>query len=86
MAEVPRAGAAEVDEAVARAKAAFPAWRAVAPADRAVLAALPRRLQPRFPGRADAADEDEAGVAGRRHIDGEFAVADFTFPNHLLIQ
>ncbi|MEX2106935.1 MAG: aldehyde dehydrogenase family protein [Solirubrobacterales bacterium] len=37
MAELPRAGAAEVDEAVARAKAAFPAWRAVAPAERAAL-------------------------------------------------
>jgi betaine-aldehyde dehydrogenase len=37
MAEVPRAGAAEVDAAVARAKAAFPAWRAVASADRAKL-------------------------------------------------
>ncbi|MDQ2630555.1 MAG: aldehyde dehydrogenase family protein [Actinomycetota bacterium] len=37
MAEVPRAGVEEVDEAVARAKAAFPAWRAVAPADRANL-------------------------------------------------
>jgi len=34
---LPRAGAGEVDEAVARAKAAFPAWRAVAPADRAAL-------------------------------------------------
>ncbi len=37
MAEVPRAGAEEVDAAVAAAKAAFPAWRAVAPADRAAL-------------------------------------------------
>src|SRR6188472_372441 len=37
MAEVPRAGVEEVDAAVARAKAAFPAWRAVAPADRAKL-------------------------------------------------
>jgi acyl-CoA reductase-like NAD-dependent aldehyde dehydrogenase len=37
MAEVPRAGADEVDAAVAAAKAAFPAWRAVAPADRAAL-------------------------------------------------
>jgi betaine-aldehyde dehydrogenase len=37
MAEVPRAGVEEVDAAVARAKAAFPAWRAVAPADRARL-------------------------------------------------
>jgi betaine-aldehyde dehydrogenase len=37
MAEVPRAGIEEVDAAVARAKAAFPAWRAVAPGDRAGL-------------------------------------------------
>src|SRR4051794_1934735 len=37
MAEVPRAGAAEVDTAVARAKEAFPAWRAVKPGDRALL-------------------------------------------------
>ncbi|WP_354698167.1 NADP/NAD-dependent aldehyde dehydrogenase PuuC [Paraconexibacter sp. AEG42_29] len=39
LAEIPRAGAAEADAAVARAKAAFPAWRAVAPADRARLLA-----------------------------------------------
>ncbi|MDQ4082193.1 MAG: aldehyde dehydrogenase family protein, partial [Actinomycetota bacterium] len=32
LAEVPRAGAEDADAAVARAKAAFPAWRAVAPA------------------------------------------------------
>jgi betaine-aldehyde dehydrogenase len=37
MAELPRAGAEEVDAAVARAKAAFPGWRAVAPADRAAM-------------------------------------------------
>jgi betaine-aldehyde dehydrogenase len=37
LAEVPRAGVDQVDAAVARAKAAFPAWRAVAPADRAKL-------------------------------------------------
>ncbi len=37
MAEVPRAGAEEVDAAVAAAKAAFPAWRAVSPSDRAKL-------------------------------------------------
>ena len=37
MAEVPRAGVEEVDAAVGRAKAAFPAWRAVAPGDRAKL-------------------------------------------------
>ena len=35
--EVPRAGVEEVDAAVARAKAAYPAWRAMAPADRAAL-------------------------------------------------
>ncbi len=34
MAEVPRGGVAEVDAAVARAKATFPTWRAVAPGDR----------------------------------------------------
>src|SRR3954447_4046552 len=33
----PRAGAEELDAAVARARAAYPAWRAVAPADRARL-------------------------------------------------
>ncbi|MFN8151217.1 MAG: aldehyde dehydrogenase family protein [Solirubrobacterales bacterium] len=41
MADIPRAGAEEVDAAVARAKAAFPDWRAVSPGDRA---ALLRRL------------------------------------------
>jgi betaine-aldehyde dehydrogenase len=35
LAEVPRAGIAEADAAVARAKEAFPEWRAVSPADRA---------------------------------------------------
>jgi acyl-CoA reductase-like NAD-dependent aldehyde dehydrogenase len=35
LAEVPRAGAEEADAAVARAKQAFPEWRAVTPADRA---------------------------------------------------
>jgi betaine-aldehyde dehydrogenase len=33
--EVPRAGVQEVDDAVARARAAYPAWRALAPAARA---------------------------------------------------
>jgi len=37
LAQIPRAGVEEADAAVARAKAAFPAWRAVAPADRARL-------------------------------------------------
>ena len=37
LAEIQRATAADVDAAVARAKAAFPGWRAVAPGDRARL-------------------------------------------------
>ena len=37
IAEVPMASAADVDAAVARANAAFPAWRDVAPGDRARL-------------------------------------------------
>jgi acyl-CoA reductase-like NAD-dependent aldehyde dehydrogenase len=41
LAELPEAGVEEADAAVARARAAFPAWRAIAPTDRA---ALLRRL------------------------------------------
>jgi acyl-CoA reductase-like NAD-dependent aldehyde dehydrogenase len=37
LAELPRAGSEEADVAVARAKEAFPAWKAVSPADRARL-------------------------------------------------
>jgi acyl-CoA reductase-like NAD-dependent aldehyde dehydrogenase len=37
IAELPEAGVEEADAAVARARAAFPAWRAVSPADRARL-------------------------------------------------
>jgi len=37
LAELPRAGVEEADEAVARAKAAFPAWREVTPGDRGKL-------------------------------------------------
>jgi acyl-CoA reductase-like NAD-dependent aldehyde dehydrogenase len=37
LAEIPRAGAEEADAAVARAKAAYPGWRAVSPPDRARL-------------------------------------------------
>ena len=37
LAELPRADASDADEAVARARSAYPAWRAVAPADRARL-------------------------------------------------
>jgi acyl-CoA reductase-like NAD-dependent aldehyde dehydrogenase len=46
LAEIPRAGAAEVDEAVARARGALPAWRALAPAKRAaVLRAITTTLE-----------------------------------------
>ena len=37
LAEIPRAGVEETDAAVARAKAAYPAWRAISPPDRARL-------------------------------------------------
>ena len=37
MAEIPQAGVEETDAAVARAKEAFPGWRAVTPADRSAL-------------------------------------------------
>src|SRR5262245_40871651 len=37
MAELPQAGATEADEAISRAKDAFPAWRALSPGDRAGL-------------------------------------------------
>ena len=37
MAELPRAGPEDADAAIARAKAAFPGWRAVSPGDRAQL-------------------------------------------------
>lgn len=62
MAELPRAGAEEVDAAVARAKAAFPAWRAVAPADRA---ALLRRLADAIEGRGEELAVLEARNAGK---------------------
>ncbi len=62
MAEVPRAGVAEVDAAVAAAKAAFPAWRAVAPAERA---ALLRRLADAIEERAEELAVLEARNAGK---------------------
>src|SRR3954467_4407228 len=58
--EVPRAGVEEMDAAVARAKRALPAWRAMAPADRAKLL---HRL-------ADALDEkrEELAVLEARNV------------------
>ncbi|HWT95699.1 MAG TPA: aldehyde dehydrogenase family protein [Solirubrobacteraceae bacterium] len=59
---VPRAGVAEADAAVARAKAAFPAWRDVSPGDRA-------RLLARLAARVEEAHEElsllEARNAGK---------------------
>src|SRR3989442_7634893 len=53
MAQVPRAGAEEVDAAVALAKQAFPAWRSVAPGDRArLLHRLADQLEERREGLA----------------------------------
>ncbi len=62
MAEVPRAGAEEVDAAVAAAKAAFPAWRGVAPGDRA---ALLRRLADRLESESRDLATLEARNAGK---------------------
>ena len=56
--EIPRASAEEADAAVARAKAAFGAWRAVAPADRA-------RLLHRLANRLEEAHEELATLEAR---------------------
>ncbi len=60
--EVPRAGVAEVDAAVARARAAYPAWRAMAPSDRA---ALLRRLAAAVEGAHEELATLEARNAGK---------------------
>src|SRR3954447_1493617 len=62
LAEVPRAGAEETDAAVARAKAAYPAWRAVAPGDRS---ALLHRLADALAGEHEALSVLEARNAGK---------------------
>ena len=78
MATVPRAGAAEVDAAVARAKAAFPAWRAVAPADRARML---RGLAEEIDGRREDLAVMEARNAGKPIADarGEMGMVVDTF-------
>ena len=78
MAEVPSAGVEETDAAVARAKEAFPAWRAVAPADRA---ALLHRLADALAGRAGDLATLEARNAGKPIGDarGEMAMVVDTF-------
>jgi acyl-CoA reductase-like NAD-dependent aldehyde dehydrogenase len=60
--EIPRAGAEDVDRAVARAKAAYPAWRAVAPGDRAVLL---RRLAETIADHREELAQLEARNAGK---------------------
>src|SRR5688500_17505751 len=62
MAKVPRADADHADAAVARAKAAFPAWRAVTPGDRA---ALLHRLASALEERAEELAALEARNAGK---------------------
>ena len=62
MAEVPRAGAGEVDEAVARAREAFADWRAVPPGDRS---ALIHRLAGRLEERAEELARLEARNVGK---------------------
>jgi acyl-CoA reductase-like NAD-dependent aldehyde dehydrogenase len=62
MAELPRAGEAETDAAVARAKAAFPAWREIAPADRS---ALIDRLANEIEGRLEDLAKLEARNVGK---------------------
>ena len=62
MAELPRAGAEEIDEAVERAKRAFPAWRAVTPGDRGTIL---RRLADELESRLEALAQLEARNAGK---------------------
>src|SRR5690349_9952225 len=78
MAELPRAGAEETDAAIERAKAAFPAWRAVSPADRS---ALLHRLADAIAGRADDLAILEARNAGKPISDarGEIGMVVETF-------
>jgi betaine-aldehyde dehydrogenase len=78
LAEVPRAGVEEADAAVARARAAYPAWRALAPAARS---ALLRDLADALEGRQDDLAVLEARNAGKPIADarGEMAMVVETF-------
>src|SRR4051812_46398621 len=78
MAEVPRAGAAETDAAVERAKSAFPEWRAVAPGDRSDLL---HRLANAIEERVDDLATLEARNAGKPISDarGEIGMVVETF-------
>ena len=78
LAEVPRAGVEETDAAVARARAAYPAWRAVSPAERS---ALLRRLADAIDQRREDLAMLEARNAGKPITDarGEMAMVVETF-------
>jgi acyl-CoA reductase-like NAD-dependent aldehyde dehydrogenase len=78
IAELPHAGVEEADAAVARAKAAFPAWRAVSPGDRA---ALLRRLAGTLAERAEQLALLEARNVGKPISDarGEVGMVVDTF-------
>jgi acyl-CoA reductase-like NAD-dependent aldehyde dehydrogenase len=78
MAEVPRAGADEVDAAVARAKDAFGPWRSVAPGDRS---ALLHRLADALAERTDELATLEARNVGKPIADarGEMEMVADTF-------
>src|SRR3954452_20162629 len=78
LAEIPRAGVEEADAAVARAKAAYPAWRAVAPAERS---ALLHRLADALEGELESLAVLEARNAGKPSGDarGEMGMVVETF-------
>ena len=78
LAELPHAGVEETDDAVARAKAAFPAWATVSPGDRARLL---RRVAATLAERAEALARLEARNVGKPISDarGEVAMVIDTF-------
>jgi acyl-CoA reductase-like NAD-dependent aldehyde dehydrogenase len=78
MAELPQAGVEETDAAVAAAKAAFPAWRAVSPGDRS---ALLHRLANSIEERVEELARLEARNAGKPISDarGEIGMVVSTF-------
>jgi acyl-CoA reductase-like NAD-dependent aldehyde dehydrogenase len=78
MAELPRAGAEETDAAVARAREAFPSWRAVDPGDRS---GLLRRLADGLEGELEDLARLEARNAGKPISDarGEMEMVVETF-------
>jgi acyl-CoA reductase-like NAD-dependent aldehyde dehydrogenase len=72
MAELPKAGPEDADAAIGRAKEAFPAWRAVAPADRADLM---RRISAGIRERLDDLARLEARNVGKPISDARGEVA-----------